>query len=233
MKDINNKKKEKIRTELPPYERSLHRLGKMTGIAAVLLFLAVPAIVCTYFNAWPPITGLLNGIVAVSSVYLPITIIEVFNYSPMLGAGGSYLAFVSGNIANMKVPASVAAMKALDVKPGTKEGELVSTIAVATSTLVTTVIIILGVLLLVPLTPVITSKELAPAFENVLPALFGALGVMLVAKRWYIAVVPLAVMVAVFLLGAPESLVGLMVPVASVIAIAYARILYKKGKITK
>jgi hypothetical protein len=72
MKDINNKKKEKIRTELPPYERSLHRLGKMTGIAAVLLFLAVPAIVCTYFNAWPPITGLLNGIVAVSSVYLPL-----------------------------------------------------------------------------------------------------------------------------------------------------------------
>lgn len=230
MKESKVKKEKPV---FPPYEQSLHRLGRITGIAAILMFLAVPAAACLSYNAWPEISGLLNGIVAVASVYLPIGIIEVFNYSPMLGAGGSYLAFVSGNIANMKVPASAAAMKAVGVEPGTKEGELISTIAVATSTIVTTVIIILGVLLLVPLTPVITSDALKPAFDNVLPSLFGALGVMLVAKRWYIAVVPLIIMTAVFLLGTPSSMVGLMVPVASVIAIAYARILYKTGKVKK
>lgn len=229
----NRIKEKKEKPVLSPYEQSLHRLGRITGIAAVLLFLSVPAAVCLYFGAWPQIEGLLNGIIAVSSVYLPIGIIEVFNYSPMLGAGGSYLAFVSGNIANMKVPAAAAAMRAVDVQPGSKEGELISTIAVAMSTIVTTVIIILGVLLLVPLTPIITSPALAPAFDNVLPALFGALGIMLVAKRWYIAVLPLFIMTVVFLLGAPGSMVGLMVPVASVIAIAYARILYKSGKIKK
>ncbi|MGI6151244.1 MAG: hypothetical protein ACOYIR_04770 [Christensenellales bacterium] len=229
----NGVKIKKEKPVLPPYEQSLHRLGRITGIAAVLLFLAVPAVICLYFNAWPEMSGLLNGIVAVSSVYLPIGIIEVLNYSPMLGAGGSYLAFISGNLANMKVPAAATAMKAVDVQPGTKEGELISTIAVAVSTIITTVIIILGVLLLVPLTPIITSPDLAPAFDNVLPALFGALGIMLVAKRWYIAVVPLIIMTAVFLLGAPSSMVGLMVPIASVIAIAYARILYKAGKVKK
>lgn len=228
--NLNVKKEKPV---LPPYEQSLHRLGRITGIAAILVFLAVPAAICLYFDAWPDMSGLLNGIIAVASVYLPIGIIEVFNYSPMLGAGGSYLAFVTGNLANMKVPASAAAMKAVDVQPGTKEGELVSTIAVAVSSIVTTVIVVIGVLLLVPLTPVITSPALKPAFDNVLPALFGALGVMLVAKRWYIAVVPLVIMTVVFLLGAPSSIVGLMVPVASVIAIAYARILYKTGKVKK
>ena len=223
-------KKEKKPIVLPPYEAGLHRLGRITGVAAVLLFLAVPASICIVYNVWPDLGGVLRGIVAVASVYLPISIIEVFNYSPMLGAGGSYLAFVSGNIANMKVPAAAAAMKAVGVEPGTKEGELVSTIAVAVSTIVTTVIILLGVLLLAPLTPVITSPALKPAFDNVLPALFGALGVMLIAKRWYVAVVPLVIMTAAFLLGLPASLVGLMVPVASLIAIGYARILYKKGK---
>jgi len=224
-------KKEKKSVALTPYEMGLHRLGRVTGTAAVLLFLSVPAVVCIAYNVWPAIGGVLKGIVAVATVYLPISIIEVFNYSPMLGAGGSYLAFVSGNIANMKVPAAAAAMKAVGVEPGTKEGELISTIAVAVSTLVTTIIILLGVLLLVPLTPVITSPTLKPAFDNVLPALFGALGVMLISKRWKVAVVPLVLMTAVFLLGAPSSLVGLMVPVASLIAIGYARFLYKKGKI--
>lgn len=219
--------------QLEPYEQSLHRIGRITGIAAILLFLAVPASICIAFDVWPEWGGLFNGIVTVASVYLPISVIEVFNYSPMLGAGGSYLAFVSGNISNMKVPAAASAMKAVGVEPGTKEGELISTIAVGVSTIVTTVIIILGVLLLVPLTPVITSPTLAPAFDNVLPALFGALGVMLIAKRLLIAVVPLGIMIVAFLLGMPSGLVGLMVPVASVIAIVYARILYKKGKITK
>lgn len=223
-------KKEKKPIVLAPYEASLHRMGRITGAAAVLLFLAVPALICITFNIWPAIGGVLKGIVAVATVYLPISIIEVFNYSPMLGAGGSYLAFVSGNIANMKVPAAAAAMKAVGVEPGTKEGELISTIAVAVSTIVTTVIILLGVLLLVPLTPVITDPALQPAFDNVLPALFGALGVMLISKRWKVAIVPLVLMTAAFLLGVPASLVGLMVPVASLIAIGYARIRYKKGK---
>ena len=219
--------------QLEPYERSLHRLGRITGIAAVLLFLAVPAVICVAYNVWPQWDGLLNGIIAVASIYLPIGIIEVFNYSPMLGAGGSYLAFVSGNVSNMKVPAAISAMKALDVEPGSKEGELISTIAVASSTLVTTAIIALGVLLLVPLTPVMNSPTLKPAFDNVLPALFGALGVMLIAKRLLIASVPLAIMIVAFLLGLSSGMVGLMVPVASVIAIVFARVLYKKGIIKK
>ena len=224
-KDQNNRK------AFSPYEESVHRLGRITGLAAVLIFLAVPSVICLYYNVWPDVGSLFKGLVSVASVYLPIGIIEVFNYSPMLGAGGSYLAFVTGNIANMKVPAAASAMKAVGVEPGTREGELVSTIAVAVSSIVTTLIVLLGVLLLGPLEPIINSPALKPAFDNVLPALFGALGVMLISKRWKVAILPMAIMIVVFLLGLSEGMVGLMVPVASLISIGVARVMYKKNMI--
>ena len=95
----------------------------------------------------------------------------------MLGTGGSYLGFVTGNLTNLKVPAALNAMDNAKVKPGTEEGEVISTIAIASSTITTTVIITIGVLLLSQLTPILNSPVLKPAFDNILPALFGGLGV--------------------------------------------------------
>lgn len=212
------------------YEQDIHRLGRGWGIAAILLLLAVPAVTCFYYDIWPPLGGLLKGLLTVCSIYVPIGIIEVFNYSPMLGAGGSYLAFVTGNISNMKVPAAATAMELAGVKPGTKEGEIISTIAVAMSSIVTTLVILLGVLLMIPLQKVIQSTALKPAFDNVLPALFGALILIFINKKNYkVAVIPVALMIVFFLIVKNASLVGLMVPVASLIAIGIARILYRKN----
>ena len=205
-------------------------MGRVWILSALALLLAVPAAICLYYNAWPPIGGVLKGLLSIVPIFWTVGVIEVFTYVPMLGTGGSYLGFVTGNLANLKVPCALNSMDRAGVQPGTEEGEVISTLAIATSSIVTTLIIALGVLLLSQITPVLESPVLKPAFENILPALFGALGVVFVSKDWKIAIAPLTVMVALFLLvPSLASAVGILVPVGALIAIGAARILYKKN----
>lgn len=151
-------------------------------------------------------------------------------FTPMLGTAGSYLSFVTGNVTSLKVPAALNAMESAKVKPGTEEGEVVSTIAIATSSIVTTIIIAAGVFLLAQLTPILNSPVLKPAFDNILPALFGGLGVVYISKNWKVAITPVTFMVILFILvPSLSSSVGVLVPVGAGISIAMARVLYKKG----
>ena len=83
-----------------------------------------------------------------------------------------------------------------------------------------------------PLTPILDSPALKPAFDNILPALFGGLAVVYVSKNWKIAVAPLVFMVLLFLLvPSLAGSVGVLVPVGALIAIGMARVLYNKGKL--
>ncbi len=212
------------------YRDSVHKMGRVWILSALAMLLAVPAAICIYYNAWPPVSGVLKGLLSIVPIFWTVGVIEVFTYVPMLGTGGSYLGFVTGNLANLKVPCALNSMDRAGVQPGTEEGEVVSTIAIATSSIVTTLIIAAGVLLLSQIAPVLESPVLQPAFENILPALFGALGVVFVSKDWKIAIAPLTVMVALFLLvPSLGSAVGILVPVGALIAIGVARILYKKN----
>ena len=181
-----------------------------------------------YFNSWPAAGPLLGGLLPIMMIYVPIGIIEVITFSPMLGSGATYLAFTTGNLTNLKVPCALNALEIADIEPGSSQGEIISTIAVATSSLVTNLVLVLGVLLFVQLTPVLASPVLKPAFENILPALFGALGYLYISKNWKLAVVPLTLMVVIFLLM-PTAPVGILIPVSALSAIAAARFMYKKS----
>jgi len=212
------------------YRDSVHRMGRVWILSALAMLLAVPAAICVYYKAWPPVGGILKGLLSIVPIFWTVGVIEVFTYVPMLGTGGSYLGFVTGNLANLKVPCALNSMDRAGVQAGTEEGEVISTLAIATSSIVTTVIIAAGVLLLSQIAPVLQSPVLQPAFENILPALFGALGVVFISKDWKIAIAPLAVMVTLFLLvPSLASAVGILVPVGALIAIGVARILYKKN----
>ena len=124
-------------------------------------------------------------------------------------------------------------MNRAEVKASEEEGEIVSTIAIATSSIVTTVIIFLGVLLIIPLTPLLENPALEPAFDMILPALFGGLAVAFVSKNVKLAIAPMILMLALFIFvpALNEGTVGIMVPVGVLFTVAVARILYKKGKI--
>lgn len=214
------------------YQDTLHLEGRYWMLGALLLFLMVPIVASMSTGVWPTMNHFLPGFFATAVIFWPVTTIEVFTFTPMLGTGSSYLAFVTGNLTSIKVPAALNAQDALGVDKGSEKGDVISTIAVATSSIMTTLIIIVGALLIIPLTPIIESDALRPAFDNIIPALFGALGVVYIMKRVKVVVIPLIFMILFFLL-VPGSggLVGIMVPVGVVISLVTARILYKKGKI--
>lgn len=211
------------------YNDQTHVYGRIWMLTALLVIFSVPASICIYYNAWPELTSVLKGLVGVAPIYWTVAVIEVFTFTPMLGTGGSYLGFVTGNLTNLKVPAALSAMDNAKVKPGTEEGEVISTIAIATSSIVTTIVIALGVFLLAQITPILNSELLKPAFENILPALFGGLGVVYISKNWKVAIVPVCFMVILFLaVPSLSGSVGILVPVGALIAIGVARVLYNK-----
>ena len=213
------------------YIDSVHRDGRIWNIGVMILLMAFPLTVAAIFGASPDWKALLVGLLATAPMYWAVGVIETITFVPMLGAGGSYLSFVTGNISNLKLPCAINALEQNEVSASSEEGEIISTIAIATSSIVTTVIIVIGVILIVPLTPILEAPVLEPAFAQMLPALFGGLGVAFVSKNWKIAIAPVLLMLVLFIFvpALNAGTVGIMVPVSVVFTIAVSRILYKKG----
>lgn len=215
------------------YMNSVYRDGKIWGIIVGAVLISFPLVLSVVFGALPNMTFLARGILATAPMYWAVGIIEIFTYIPMLGAGGTYLSFITGNISNLKLPCAIDAMERANVKATSEEGEVISTISIAVSSIVTTVIIIIGIICIAPLTPILDAPILQPAFDMMLPALFGGLGVVFVSKNLKLAIAPIALMLILFIFipALNASTVGIMVPVGVVFTIIVARILYKKGVI--
>ncbi|MBQ1261009.1 MAG: hypothetical protein IIX96_03265 [Clostridia bacterium] len=213
------------------YIDSVHRDGTIWNLGVMVILLMFPVVVALIFNAVPNWAGVAKGLLATAPMYWAVAVVETITFVPMLGAGGSYLSFVTGNISNLKLPCAINALESANVKPQSEEGEIVSTIAIAVSSIVTTVIIVIGVALIIPLTPLLSNPALTPAFDQMLPALFGALGVVFVSKNFKIAVAPILLMLILFIAvdALDSSMVGIMVPVGVVFTIAFSRLLYKRG----
>ena len=213
------------------YIDSVQRDGRIWNLSMMVLLLAFPLTVAFIFGAAPDWGALVMGLIATAPMYWAVGAIETITFVPMLGAGGSYLSFVTGNISNLKLPCALNALEQNGVSASSEEGEIISTIAIATSSIVTTIIIILGVICIVPLTPILSAPVLEPAFAQMLPALFGGLGVAFVSKNWKIAVAPVCLMLVLFVFvpALNAGTVGIMVPVSVLFTIAIGRILYKRG----
>ena len=213
------------------YMDSVHRDGRIWNLAVMIILLAFPVIVSLLFSAMPDWAAVGKGLLATAPMYWAVGVIETITYIPMLGAGGSYLSFVTGNISNLKLPCALNALENANVKAQSEEGEIISTVAIAVSSIVTTLIIILGVILIVPLTPILSSEALKPAFDQMLPALFGGLGVVFVSRNLKLSIAPVLLMLILFVFvpALNAGTVGIMVPVGVVFTIVYARIIYKKG----
>ena len=213
------------------YMDSVHRDGRIWNFSVAALLLALPIAVAIIFGASPDWKALGMGLLATAPMYWTVGIIEVITYVPMLGASGAYLSFVTGNIANLKLPCAINALEQNEVSANSEEGEIISTIAIATSSIVTILIILVGVICIVPLTPILEAEVLVPAFDQILPALFGGLGVAFISKNWKLAVAPVLLMLVLFIFvpALNAGTVGIMVPVAALFTIGVGRIMYKKG----
>ena len=226
---MNEKQKEQFFIE---FNNSLHRLGRLLLIVALILLLSVPFVVGALNGVAPELGGFLSGIAKVGIIYIPVAIVEFLVYTPMLGVGGSYISFLTGNVTNMKIPCAMNARDMAGTTVGTPENEIISTISTATSAIVTTLVIVVGVIMITPLQPVLQSETLLPAFNNVVPALFGALGLKYFAKSPKIAVIPLGLMALLcIIVPAAISQTSLLMIPAGGLALLIGFVLFKKDKL--
>lgn len=160
------------------YLNSTHRLGRVSGIIAVLLILMVSAVIIFVYRNQITLDmpKTMSAIITLTAIYGVVSVVEVVSFCPFLGTGGTYLSFITGNIMNMKLPVAMNSLRVNKLDRDSEEAEVVTTLAIGASSLVTTFILFLGMLFLGNLlVPIITGPELAPAFNNVTPALTGAL----------------------------------------------------------
>ena len=211
------------------YNERTHLFGRIGLTIGIVMMLACPFVMGLYLDAMPNISAFWKGFAQVAAVYIPSCIAEFLIYTPMLGGGGSYLAFITGNLINMKIPCMMNARDITGAETGTPENEIVSTLAIAASALTTTAVVAIGVVLLIPLQPIIQSPVLTPAFDNVVPALFGAMAFQYFRKGIKIVAIPLTVMTALFVL-VPSLIgsVGFLIIPSGAMAIGIGYLLFKQ-----
>lgn len=216
-------------TEWTNYNKHTHIIGRVVSVIMLIMLIGAPFLMGHYLGAYPDLKATMNGFFAVGIVWVVSSVAEFLIYTPMLGSGGGYLAFITGNLINMKIPCAVNARDMVDAKTGTPENEIISTISIATSSLVTILVLALGVLLMVPLQPILQNPALQPAFDNVVPALFGAMAYKYYRKNMHIAIFPLIIMSALFIfVPALMGSTSFMIIPSGAIAIGVAYVFHKK-----
>lgn len=201
----------------------------MSAITLVLL-VGAPFLIGTFLGAMPDMDAVAKGFCPSASCGRSAAW-RVSHLHAHARRRRRYLAFITGNLINMKIPCAVNARDIVGTKTGTAENEIISTLSIATSSLVTIVVLALGVALLVPLQPVLQSPVLQPAFANVVPALFGAMAYQYFRKNVQVAVAPLVVMSLLFMLvPSLTSSTSFMIIPSGALAIGIAYSMYRKQK---
>lgn len=214
------------------FDKKVHSVGRITVLLSLLSFVALPIILSLTAGApidWAVVAA---GALAIVPTFTLAGLAENLAYCPVIGPGALYISCITGNVSNMKVPACINAMDVGECTPGSEKGDVLSIVAVCTSTFVTTAIVLLGMLFLAPLfAPVYNNPVMQPAFSNLMPALFGALLFPYLLRFKKESIVPVLLPVAIILIigrstfSSFQSYIMLGVIVASC---AYSWYLHKK-----
>lgn len=217
----------------------MHLIGRLWLGAGMILICTIPLWLALYYDVEPDWS--VFGTAAVISPFILMAlsgIAEPIIYSPMVGVNGMYLSFLTGNLSNLKIPCVVKAQEIAGTKRGTEEDEIVATIAIATSSLVT--ILIIGIIVLclavIPnLTEMIDSAPyLTPAFGCVVYALFGSLGGKYIVRNPKLAIGPIIIVVILSIVlgvvGMDPGSAYLFVGIAICLVFAIFQMLREKKK---
>ena len=221
------------------YFNRAHRLGRIGTIIAILFMIGIPVVVCFIYDVMPTFSEVFTTAIGLLAVYVPTALSEVISYTPMLGTA-CYITFITGNVGNMKIPCALNAMEMTDSPPGTERGDTVSAIAVSVSSMVTMIVIAIGVVLLVPLQPILENPTVQVATSYMLPALFGSMVITNVANsksgeyriknRVLTMLAPMACIIAFDYLVMPiKGKEGYTMIVTIPLTILLAYIMYKLG----
>ena len=164
------------------YSDRIHLVGRLGSIMSLAIMLGIPAIISQSFDVWPTVGEVISVGSGLLAIFVPTAIAEVFSYTPILGSA-SYIAFITGNVLNLKLPCAISAMELADVAQGSDEGDAISTVAITSSSMLTMLVIALGVVLLVPLQPILQQPVVQTATTYMLPALFGSMFFGMITAR--------------------------------------------------
>lgn|SRR5690625_697437 len=150
-----------------------HFWGRLTLMLVIIASVSLPMYLSFVMGVHPGWGPIVSGLIGYAAFIGVLWVIEPVTYFPVLGIGGTYIAFLSGNIANLCLPSSSAAQKVVGADPGTEKAEVAGVIGIALASLTNTVIILLTVLggaYVIGFVP----EPIQNAFDFVLPAIFGA-----------------------------------------------------------
>lgn len=215
------------------YSKRIHRLGRWTSVIALFFMLLVPFGTAYYFGVKLQVNEIWAAAFGLIATFLPTAVVENISYYPVFGAGAMYLSSITGNILNMKLPAVVSGHQIADVEPGSDKGDVIAIISVGISSLVTVTILILGNFVVGEvLAPILNHPVLKPGFNNITPALLGAITVPQLMRAKKLAITPLIVALGAYLIIGPENFgaVQSYVLIATmVISVGAAYLMHKRG----
>ena len=156
------------------YVNTAHNIGRIGTAIAIAFMLGIPLVLCAIYDIMPSFNQVVVGAMGLLTMYVPSALSEVISFTPMLGSS-CYICFITGNVQNLKIPCVLNALDLSGVSQGTDLGDAVSCIGVAVSSMVTMIVVALGVVMLTPLQPILTHPLVKTATSYMLPALFGSL----------------------------------------------------------
>ena len=172
------------------YLPQIIRTGMTTNLTAVFVSFIPALLTLFYFGLKPPISAVIAATAVQISATFAYYVVDPVAFFPILGVPGTYMAFMTGNISNLRLPCAANALKAAGVEQGTREASIISTLGVAASVVVNTTLLAVGVFvgtsLLASLPATITSS-----FNYLAPAIFGAVFVQLGFDRPRVALITL------------------------------------------
>lgn len=231
----------KTQIKLDPFVEWSHKAGRRFLLTFIVYMIAMPCILLTVYNCWPNFTDMVPGLMTTLLIMVPTAIAEVGSYTPILGSS-AYLTFATGNLMNLKMPCVINAQKVANVEQGTPEGDAIALIATAVSSIVTIIVMALGMLLIAYLQPMLQNQYMQTASNYIMPALFGCMALSLFGKGggktyvkgrlWSVALpavlVSILAIMGVATMGTASWLLLVIIP----LSILCAWVLWKRGVIT-
>ena len=156
------------------YLPMMHKIGKTTGYLGALLSFTPALVLAVVYHLLPNWAALATAAIAAVSAFGILWFVEPISYFAVLGPVGTYMAFLSGNISNMRLPCASMAQVAADVEPGSEKGSIIATLGMAISIIINVSVLTIGVILGSQILSQLP-EAFTTALNYLLPALFGAL----------------------------------------------------------
>ena len=169
-------------TALNKFNSSIKTLGYVF-VTIALLCNFVPAVYASITTGvFPAIGDLLTLWVAAASAFGVGYFVQPISFFPMANMAGSFMCWIVGNVGEIRIPAATMAQNVTNAEQGTPKAQVISTVGIGGSIIVSVFMITLFTLIGAYIMPLMT-KVVLKAFGFVLPCVLGAVYASLASKN--------------------------------------------------